>query len=184
VTTPTFLDPTASYFKLLEVGAAVSEAQLTAQFRTLSRRFHPDRFSAASPELQDEALTSTALVNDAYRTLRDPFSRAEYLLRRERGVKLGELRDSKPPKELFATVMELQEAILEFQEGDQSQRRVLEAAREEFTVAYDGLRVRLGELFLRYDVGEKEAALDGMQEVAAVRGYLRRVLDNLNKTLG
>ena len=110
---PEFLEPTASYLEILGVGASVGDAELTAQFRTLSRRFHPDRFAAADTQTQDEALTSTALINDAYRTLKDPFTRAEYLLRRERGVKLGELRHSKPPQLLFATVMELQEALIE-----------------------------------------------------------------------
>ena len=181
---PEFLDPTASYLEILGVGAAASDAQLATQFRTLSRRFHPDRFAGASTEIQDDALTSTALVNDAYRTLRDPFARAEYLLRRERGVKIGELRDVKPPKELFATVMELQEALMEFQDGDESQRRYLETAREEFAAAYETLREKLSQLFTVYDAGDKEPALEGMQEVAATRGYLRRVLDNLHKTLG
>lgn len=181
---PEFLDPTASYLELLGVGAAVSDDELSTRFRTLSRRFHPDRFASADTETQNEALTSTALVNDAYRTLKDPFSRAEYLLRRERGVKLGEMRDAKPPKELFATVLELQEALMEFEDGDTSQRASLESAREEFTEAYDALKTKLTALFIRYDAGEIEAALDGMQEVAATRGYLRRVLENLNRTLG
>ena len=178
-----FLDPTASYFEILGVQTAASDEELALKFRTLSRRFHPDRFAAASTEVQDDALTSTALVNDAYRTLKDPFTRAEYLLRRERSVKLGEVRDAKPPKELFATVMELQEALMEFQDGDESQRTNLEASRAEFTEAYEALKVRLTQLFATYDAGEIEIALDGMQEIAATRGYLRRVLDNLNKTL-
>jgi molecular chaperone HscB len=178
---PEFLDPTASYLEILGVGAAVTDEQLATQFRALSRRFHPDRFAAADAATQDDALTSTALVNDAYRILKDPFARAEYLLRRERSFKLGEMRDSKPPKELFATVMELQEALLEFQDGDESQRKNLVAAQREFTEAYDALKARLGQLFTAYDAGETESALDGMQEVAATRGYLRRVLDNLSK---
>lgn len=181
---PEFLDPTASYFEILGVRTAASDTELATRFRTLSRHYHPDRFAAADAETQDEALTSTALVNDAYRTLLDPFSRAEYLLRRERGVKLGELRHSKPPQALFATVMELQEALMEFQGGDESQRTNLEVAREEFTEAYDALKARLAQLFIAYDDGETDVALDAMQEVAATRGYLRRVLDNLNKTLG
>jgi molecular chaperone HscB len=180
---PEFLDPTASYFEILGIKAAATDEELSAQFRLLSRRFHPDRFAAASAETQDEALTSTALVNDAYRTLKDPFTRAEYLLRRERSVKLGELRDSKPPKALFATVMELQEALMEFHDGDESQRASLEAAQVEFTEAYDALKARLAQLFATYDAGDTETALDGMQEVAATRGYLRRVLDNLNRTI-
>jgi hypothetical protein len=80
--------------------------------------------------------------------------------------------------------MELQEALMEFKDGDESQRENLVAAQVEFSEAYDSLKARLSQLFTDYDAGEREAALDGMQEVAATRGYLRRVLDNLHKTLG
>ena len=73
---------------------------------------------------------------------------------------------------------------MEFQEGDTSQRTNLEAARQEFTQAYDALKARLGQLFTLYDTGETDVALDGLEEVAATRGYLRRVLENLNQTLG
>lgn len=179
-----FLSPTDSYFTILEVPVAVDEATLASRFRDLSRRFHPDRFVRADAETQADALTSSALVNDAYRTLRDPFTRAEYLLRRERSVKLGELRDTNPPKALFATVMELQEALMEFHEGDESQRPALEAARMEFTDAYEALKAQLQAAFIQYDAGQHDTALDQLQQVAATRGYLRRVLENLTQTLG
>lgn len=186
------LSVTDSYFTLLGVPVGVDDATLSARFKDLSRRYHPDRWATADAATQAAALDSSALVNDAFRTLRDPFTRAEYLLRRERGTRPDTAaRDQKPPQELFARVLELQEALMEYQEAameddDATLARVrpdLEAAKTEFEAAYETLRGRLAELFARYDAGERDAALDGLGDVVGTRGYLRRVLTNLDKTL-
>jgi molecular chaperone HscB len=188
------LSPTASYFEVLGVPVAADEATLAARFRELSRVYHPDRWARADAATQTAALESSALLNDAYRTLRDPFSRAEYLLRRERGTRPDDTKDgAKPPQELFAQVLELQEALLEFQEArmeddEETMARLtpqLDEARQEFRAAYARMADRLQDLFRRWDAGHDRAAvLDGITAVVGTRGYLRRVLDNLDKTLG
>lgn len=188
------LSPTASYFEILDVPVAADDAALTRRVHELSRLYHPDRWATADAATQAAALDSAALVNDAYRTLRDPFTRAEYLLRRERGVKPDDTRDSaaKPPQELFAQVLELQEALMEYQEArlddDEATmarlRPALAEAKTEFEGAYAHLADRLRALFARWDAGEDRASvLDGIAEVVGTRGYLRRVLTNLNGTL-
>ena len=188
------LSPMASYFDLLGVPVAANEETLTRRFRELSRQYHPDRWATADAETQTAALDSSALVNDAYRTLRDPFARAEYLLRRERGTKPDDTKDSNagPPQELFAQVLELQEALMEYQEArlDDDEptmtrlRPTLLASKVEFEAAYENLRDRLTGLFARWDAGEDRAAvLDGIAQVVGTRGYLRRVLTNLSGTL-
>lgn len=186
----TFLSPTANYFDILGVGASVEAETLTRRFHELLRRYHPDRFAAASPALQAEALTSSALVNDAYRTLQDPFLRAEYLLRHERGVRPGEATGA-PPQALFVRVMELQEALASYQEARDghdeaavaSWRPALEEARFDLQGEYEALKSQLTRWFVRYDAGEREAALDGIAAVASVRGYLRRLLNRLAEVL-
>jgi len=193
--TLTPLSPTASYFEVLGVPVAADEATLAARFRERSRVYHPDRWATADADTQSSALESSALLNDAYRTLRDPFARAEYLLRRERGTRPDDMKDaaSKPPQELFARVLELQEALMEFQEArleddEEVMGRLspkLDEARQEFRGTYEGMAERLHGLFARWDAGEdREAVLDGIAAVVGTRGYLRRVLDNLDKALG
>lgn len=181
-----FLSPTAGYFEILGVGAAVDDETLTARFREQVRRFHPDRFAAADEDDQLDALTSTALVNDAYRTLRDTFTRAEYLLRAERNARPDDKRTA-APQALFAQVLEVQELLMEFQEaraeGDADTltrlRPELSALRDDFQAAYDALKARLGDLFAQYDAGQRDTALDGIEVIVGERGYLRRVLENL-----
>lgn len=188
------LSPAASYFDLLGVPVAAEDAVLTRRFHELSRRYHPDRWAAADASMQAAALDSAALINDAYRTLRDPFTRAEYLLRRERGTRPDDTKDSaaKPPQALFARVLELQELLMEFQEArmdddEETMERLrpsLAEAKVEFQSDYDALRDRLNVFFTRWDAGDdKNALLDSITEVVGTRGYLRRVLTNLDNAL-
>jgi molecular chaperone HscB len=53
---------------------------LEERFRALSRKLHPDRFARASSQERRFSLEQTTLLNDAYKTLRDPVRRAEHLL--------------------------------------------------------------------------------------------------------
>src|SRR5438477_13003542 len=62
---------------------------LERDFYRLSRELHPDRFARASKAEQEAALERSSQLNDAYRTLKDPITRTQYLLELE-GVKLEE----------------------------------------------------------------------------------------------
>src|SRR4051794_24031625 len=100
------------YFEFLglEKRLKLDEAELQKRFYDLSRQFHPDRFAQRSAAEQQNALDSTALLNDAYRTLRDPIQRAEYMLKRE-GLDIGEQRSKDVPPELLEEVFELNMAL-------------------------------------------------------------------------
>ena len=62
---------------------------LEKQFYTMSRKLHPDRFASKPVAEQEAALAQSSLLNDAYRTLKDPILRTQYLLKLE-GVELEE----------------------------------------------------------------------------------------------
>src|SRR3974377_2403039 len=62
---------------------------LEREFYTLSRKLHPDLYSVADPREQEWRLEQSSQLNDAYRTLKDPIKRTQYLLRLE-GVELEE----------------------------------------------------------------------------------------------
>jgi len=90
----------------------LDRADLERRFHGLNRRLHPDYFRLRSPEEQTISLEASAAVNTAYRTLRDPVGRVEYLLELE-GMGLGSAGQAKPPADLFEEIMELQEARME-----------------------------------------------------------------------
>src|SRR5271157_16971 len=64
-------------------------AALERDFYELSRRLHPDLNATAGSKEQQWSLEQSSMLNDAYRTLRDPIKRTEYLLHLE-GVALEE----------------------------------------------------------------------------------------------
>src|SRR5881396_2866283 len=58
-------------------------ADLEQRYRALSRQFHPDFFYNAPPAERRGALEKSSYLNNAYRTLKSPISRIEYLLKLE-----------------------------------------------------------------------------------------------------
>jgi molecular chaperone HscB len=88
-------------------------AALEKTFHELSRRYHPDYFSTASPAEKTKAVRMTALVNDAYRTLRHPVHRVEYLL----SIHGFKSDGSKVPQSLLMEVFEINEQLEEVKAG-------------------------------------------------------------------
>src|SRR4051794_11664625 len=88
----------------------VDGTTLDEQFRALSRKLHPDRFARASAKERRFSLEQTTLVNDAYRTLRDPARRAEHLLEL-RGVR--PVSDTAMPEEFLEEAMADREKLLD-----------------------------------------------------------------------
>src|SRR3981081_3428391 len=70
---------------------------LEHRFLQLSWKLHPDNFVNASAEQQERSLKRSSEINDAYRVLRDPVARVEYLLEIEGARKEGENTQKAPP---------------------------------------------------------------------------------------
>ncbi|HXK00666.1 MAG TPA: Fe-S protein assembly co-chaperone HscB [Buchnera sp. (in: enterobacteria)] len=71
-----------NYFKLFNLPQKfdIQVKVLSKKFHQLQRKFHPDLFNHYAKSIKIKMLNSSIMVNQAYRTLRDPLSRAEYLL--------------------------------------------------------------------------------------------------------
>jgi molecular chaperone HscB len=96
----------------------IDPRKLEAKFYELSRAFHPDFYQNKSETEQAISLSNAATLNTAYRTLRDPIQRAEYLLAIEAGA-VKEIRTS-PPADLFEEILELQDTLEAYRASDQS----------------------------------------------------------------
>jgi len=81
---------------------------LDEKFRALSRKLHPDRFARATPRERRYSLEQTTLLNDAYKTVKDPVRRAEHLLAL-RGIKV----EAKMSPEFLEQTLEDREKLLE-----------------------------------------------------------------------
>ena len=73
----------------LDEQLAIDLEDLQKRFYELSRKLHPDLSARADRQEQEWSLEQSSLLNDAYRTLKDPIRRTEYLLQLE-GVELEE----------------------------------------------------------------------------------------------
>jgi molecular chaperone HscB len=157
----------------------VDESALQKRFYELSKKWHPDRFSRASAEEQNRALEATSILNDGYRTLKDPVKRAEYLLTEE-GFPIGEQRSKDVPPELLEEVFELNMLLEELRTGDDSQKPQLEQAGEHFKGMRHELDLELERLFRTYDAAppESESARQALQEIRGVLNR-RRYIENL-----
>ncbi|MBV8810041.1 MAG: Fe-S protein assembly co-chaperone HscB [Acidobacteriaceae bacterium] len=152
---------------------------LQRRFYELNRHWHPDRFTRKSPDEQAQALEATAILNDGYRTLRDPVKRAEYLLTEE-GFPIGEQRSKDVPPELLEEVFELNMMLEELKAGDESTCSQLEGARQNFLDMRASIERELEVLFAKYDAAEahSKAAKQALQEIRGVLNR-RRYIENL-----
>jgi molecular chaperone HscB len=99
----------ADKFAILGVTPSFDEPPgLDDSFRTLSRKLHPDRFARAIPQERRYSLEQTTLLNDAYKTLKDPVRRAEHLLAL-RGIE----GDPKMSPEFLEQTLEDRERLME-----------------------------------------------------------------------
>jgi len=176
----------------LERRLGIDAEALQRRFYELSRRYHPDFHAGATPTEQAEALAASARLNAAYRTLRDPIARIDYLVRLEEGRETKEGATDKPkaPPELLAEMFEIQEALAEAKAGglDETTRRTLTEQRERLLARHAEEEARLiGPLSAVWDGAapdRRRALLAAFKQALATRAYLRTVIDDLGQALG
>ncbi len=103
------------FFALFEIAAKfdINANALAAKFRTLQIESHPDKFASAADSVRRAAQQRSALINDAYKTLRDPVARAAYLIKNTCGADPFDERNTKMPLHFLHAQIELREEIAE-----------------------------------------------------------------------
>ena len=190
------------YFSVfsLEPRLNLDLAALEHEFHRLSRRLHPDRFARATENEREWSLADTALLNDAYRTLKDPLRRTEYLLKLM-GAEIGEehsgkdRRDpSRAPADLLEEVFELNMQIEEMrmarkmgEEEDANLHRDLAHAKERFEGLLEDVDRELRVQWTAWDSGETTTRPAAQKQMVALldrRRYLSNLVREVNETLG
>ena len=166
---------------------------LQRSFYELSRRHHPDFHQGAGAEAQARTLEASALVNRAYRALRDPLGRVEYLIALEEGRELREetTAKAKVPTDLLAEMLEVQEALEEAKASELTEkiaarlREERQRLQERYQAEADALVASAPEWDAAIDSGgERRALLERFKQRLAVRAYLRTVIDDLTQAIG
>lgn len=173
--------------------------KLEAKFYELSRTFHPDFYQTKSAAEQEISLGNAAVLNTAYRTLRDPILRAEYLLALEAGS-AKDIRTS-PPADLFEEILELQETIEEYRTSDPDAeegrrlRAVLQTEQQALERRKEEMESRLRQLFADWDKlqdaeeatsparAERDRLLKQMRDLLSHRTYINNIVNDLAATI-
>jgi molecular chaperone HscB len=188
----------------------IDTAALEKAFYAQSRKLHPDRFAARPPTEQEAALAESSRLNDAYRTLKDPIARTQYLLSLE-GIELEEQSKTATdaarasgtekkqliPPELLEEVFDLNMQLIELKaakefgdEADPDLRRDLEAAAQSFHGKMAETQQELDALWSRWDaavnaedVAGQGVVKDGLVALLNKRSYLRNLVRDVEQAL-
>jgi molecular chaperone HscB len=176
-----------SYFEILGLPERydIDAAELERAYHERSKSLHPDRFAAAPAAERVAALQQSMGLNEAYKALKKPQSRAEYLLRRA-GVTIGGNERLDP--QFLTEILELREELAEARhQGDLALVGRLEAAmkgRRDATLA------SLGPLFARAvasssgsSAAERDAALADIKAALILLRYVVRYLEECEVAL-
>ena len=171
-----------TYFEALELPEKLKldPKDLETRFYSLSRKWHPDRFARAGAAEQLEALDTSAVLNDAYRTLRDPVKRLDYFLSLK-GFTSGD--SSKVPPELLEEVFELNMALEELRTGDTDVVPQLRQAQGKFRGMLEVIDGRIEALFSGWDESADSAVLNDLRALQLERNYVRNLVQNTEQAL-
>jgi molecular chaperone HscB len=183
-------------------------AALEREFYALSRKLHPDANASHDPREQEWSLEQSSRLNDAYRILKDPIRRTEYLLKLE-GVELegqskvateaarttGEKKQIVPPdllEEVFELNMQMEELRSNKKLGEEDASLIAELQRHKAA-----LEAKFGSLFEELqcywnawdtavesgDDAKSGRVRDQMVDLLNRRSYIRNLVRDVNEEL-
>ena len=176
----------------------IDPGDLDSRFRTLSRQFHPDYYYNATPAERRASLERSSYLNDAYRQLRTPIGRIEYLLDVEGFAPSGpEQASEQVPAALLEEVFALNEELDEVRglrasgAPDEAWRSRLERARRPIDAKRASHEAQLEDLATRWDAlvdaggseVERHALLKALRERVLERNYISNLLAGIEREL-
>jgi len=187
-------------------------AALEKDFYALSRKLHPDLNAGTGSQEQAWSLEQSSLLNDAYRTLKDPIKRTQYLLHLE-GVELEEQSKTAteearatgatkkqivPPdllEEVFELNMQLEELRMNKKMGDDDPALVEEISKQKSSLEakHEALLQELQSQWKDWDIlidrGQNATAAQRAQvtgkmvDVLNRRNYIRNLVRDVNEAI-
>jgi len=177
---------------------AIDANDLEQRFRGLSRQLHPDFFFNAPMAERRASLERSSYLNDAYRTLKQPAARVEYLLQLEGlAARTPEEASRQVPPDLLEEVFALNEELDEIRdlrasgEPENSWKSRLERARAPIESKRASHVAQLEELSLRWDVlvdrdapvVERRSVLEALRERVLERNYINNLLTSIEREM-
>ena len=175
----------------------IDMSDLEQRYRALSRQFHPDYFYNAPPAERRAALEKSSYLNDAYRTLKSPIARIEYLLKLEGFEQSTDSnRQAGPPQSLLEEVFALNEELDEIREQKAAgaaadvwrarldrARRPIEARQVEHEAQLQALADRWDSVADNDANGDRRAVLEALRDRVLERNYINNLLAGIQREL-
>ena len=158
-----------NYFHLFDLQPAPAIADHTVvvkKYQQLQKQFHPDFFTQATEEEKEEALQQSAIVNEAYKVLKDKYALIAYYLKIN-----GQLEEDEKyslPADFLMEMMELNEDLDEDAAVEGKVLQSIEQLEEEVTPV---LRME--------STSHSETDYQTLKEFYFKAKYLQRLLDRL-----
>jgi molecular chaperone HscB len=183
---------------------------LEREFYALNRKLHPDLYVRESKQQQEWSQEQSSQLNDAYRTLKDPIRRTQYLLKLE-GVELeeqsktatetartsGQIKKQVVPPDLLEEVFELNMQLEELRmnkkmgEDDPALLEELRAHKAEFEKKFEGLDEELRSYWSEWDAlpdaaaeDDRRVVRDKMVDLLNRRSYIRNLVRDVEELVG
>ncbi|CAN5473607.1 hypothetical protein BH10BAC5_BH10BAC5_12680 [soil metagenome] len=172
-----------SYFEVLGIDKKldIDTSLLESIYYDLSRKNHPDLFLSKGEDEYKKALDESSLINKAYSTLKEPISRANYIIETDSPGIFGE-KTNVVHSDLLEDVMEMQEKIEDFHNSDEEAKKLLKSEllqiKNGLTGKLEVFKNEMKEIFHEYDNStiEKIEVLKKLKLQLHKRNYLNTLI--------
>ena len=138
-----------NYFQVfgLQATFTLDSNKLSEVYQTLQKAVHPDRFAHSSDQEKLLAVQKSAMINDAYQTLKTPLKRAEYMLKL-RGTDMPSEQASFSDNQFLMRQMELREMLEDVKHSEDKDAAIFDVNQvldSEFSLLFNALQLKLNE---------------------------------------
>ena len=170
-------DLSTNYFEIFALprSYSVDRAMLDERYRKLQQTVHPDRFATATDQERRISMQQTALINEAYETLKDPVLRGRYLLELD-GHVFEDNRSMTGDPAFLMEQIELREALAEVR-GGPSPLEALGRQLELITSRFSALDDELSSWFAQPDRSFPDVAVGIIHKMQFYRRLEQEALE-------
>ncbi len=164
-----------NYFELFEIPVSliVDQTKLPLQYFALQKKYHPDFFTNANEQEQEEVLEKSSMINKGFKTLKDSDETIKYVLMLK-GLLQEEEKYELPP-DFLMEMMELNEGLM-----DEDILNIEETETKIFQLQKN-LYSEVQNIIEDYsDERTTEAQLLQVKDYYYKRKYLKRILERLD----
>lgn len=169
----------STYFEIFNVPFSydINLAEVAEVYLKLQKSVHPDRYASSGDQEKRIAMQQTSLINQAFQTLKDPVSRAQYMLK-IKGLDMDSETDTTMDAEFLMEQMEFRESIMDARDKDDPLAELDSMAA--------GLKQKMDDLMKSFSVSFADDCYDAAREIVRKMQFIvkaKKEVDELSEKL-